>query len=289
MTLLGYGPIDAHVLYAMLSPVRTGIQFDFQEACLMNRVSKYLFKRMYVIAFALLMAPFMAMNAHAEVVGGSFVYVQESDGNLIQYHVDAVDYKGTPAWRIAWDCEQIQAEHFVRRSDGKPLYVKRINHSQNRTVEISYSLKDNQPSIYRKHSKDEFLERKIWDKGLRDLGALPQLLQGFSQPESGQDISFSAINYDDGKVYALIAKQTGFRSVTVEGERVRCAIYDVKLDSWLSTFVGKTRLLIPLKTRDSNFVAYTGPGLDGGSHPWSLRLIGKGKTVAMLDQSGPTQ
>jgi len=256
----------------------------------MTTAGKYLCKHMRAFVFALLMVPLMAMHANAGVVGGSFVYVQESNGGLVQYHVDAVDYQGTPAWRIAWDSEQIKAEHFIRRSDGAPLYVNRINHSLKRTVEIEYSLSDKVPSVYKKRSKDEFLERKIWDKGLRDLGSLPQLLQGFANPDSGQDITFSAINYDDGKVYELIAQQTGFRNVTVEGKRVHCAIYDVKLDSWLASFVGKTRLVIPQKTEASNFVAYTGPGLDGGSEQWSLRLVGRDKTVAMLlEQSGLTQ
>jgi len=248
------------------------------------RVGKYLFKCIHLMALALLLAPCVAPGAHAGVIGGSYVYMQESNGSLVQYHVDAVDYQGTPAWRIGWDCDQIQAEHYVRRSDGKPLYVKRVNHSRNRTVEINYSQKDGQPTVYRMHSKNEFIERKVWDKGLRDLGALPQLLKGFGQATSGQDVKFSAINYDDGKVYPLIAKQVGFRNVTVEGHRVRCAIYHVKLDSWLSTFVGKTRLLIPLQAKSSSFVAYNGPALDGADDEWSLRLVGRNKAVAMLDQ-----
>ncbi|MDQ6996582.1 MAG: hypothetical protein Q9M82_03875 [Mariprofundus sp.] len=114
---------------------------------------------------------------------------------------------------------------------------------------------------------------------------MPQLLQGYVNTQSGDDITFSAINYDDGKVYKLIAKQSGFRNVMVEGERVRCAIYDVKLNSWLASFIGKTRLLITLKKQKSSFVSYTGPGLDGGSEQWSLRLIGSDKTVAMLGKS----
>jgi len=237
---------------------------------------------------ALMCSPMMV--AHAGVVSGSFVYAQESDGSLIQYHVDAVDYQGIPAWRVAWDCDTINAEHFVRRSDGKPLYVKRINHSLKRTVEINYSLSDGQPSIYRKRSENEFIERKIWDKDLRDLGVLPQLLQGFdaSASDSSKDISFSAINYDDGKVYPLIAQQNGFRNMMIDGERVHCAIYNVKLDSWLSSFVGKTRILIP-QHQSSNFVAYSGPSLDGSSADWSLRLVGRNKTVAMLDTSERTR
>jgi len=249
---------------------------------------RFSLKTMLFFAVVLMSAPVMV--AHAGVVSGSFVYTQESDGSLLHYHVDAVDYQGVPAWKISWDCEKINAEHFVRRSDGKPLYVKRINHSLNRTVEINYSLSDDQPSIYRKRSANEFVERKIWDKNLSDLGVLPQLLMGFGQSESrsSDDISFSAINYDDGKVYPLIAKQSGFRNVMIDGERVHCAIYNVKLDSWLASFVGKTRILIP-EQQSSNFVAYSGPSLDGSSADWSLRLVGKNKTVAMLDASELSQ
>ncbi|MDQ6996583.1 MAG: hypothetical protein Q9M82_03880 [Mariprofundus sp.] len=121
---------------------------------MMTIVGRYLFKRMQFFVLALLLMPFLSMNVNAGIVSGSFVYVQESNGGLIQYHVDAVDYQGTPAWRIAWDCEQIKAEHFIRRSDGAPLYVKRINHSMQRTVEIRYSLNDKEPSIYQKRSKN---------------------------------------------------------------------------------------------------------------------------------------
>jgi len=249
-----------------------------------SEIGGTLIRQMRMLMVALMLVPFATVTASAEVVGGSFVYVQESNGSLISYHVDQVDFHGTQAWRIAWDCEQIKAEHFIRRSDGAPLYVKRMNHSLNRTVEISYSQDSKQPTIYRKKSKDEFLERKIWDRGLRDLGAMPQLLQGVVGSDSDADVNFSAINYDDGKVYPLTAERSGFRNITVEGERVRCAIYDVKLDSWLSGFVGKTRLLIPLAAHKSNFVAYTGPGLDSGSSQWSIRLVGRDKAVAMLDQ-----
>lgn len=261
----------------------------------MGEIGGTLLKRISPLLVAVwVLMPFTSSLAQADVVGGSFVYVQESNGALIRYHVDPVDYQGTPAWRIAWDCEQIKAEHFIRRSDGAPLYVKRINHSLKRTVEISYSLDAKQPTIYRKKSQDEFLERKLWDKGLRDLGAMPQLLQGYVKRDGDEEVSFSAINYDDGKVYPLVAERSGYRNVTIEGERVRCAIYDVKLDSWLASFVGKTRLLIPQQTHNSNFVAYTGPGLDSGSEQWSIRLVGRDKAVAMLnrkllDHSGSVQ
>jgi hypothetical protein len=254
----------------------------------MIRALTLLSPRLRCAALAALFALLPAMSVQAGVVSGSFVYKQSS-GGLIRYHVDAVEYQGTPAWRIAWDCEQIQGEHYIRRSDGAPLYVKRVNHSLQRTVEIEYSLNEAEPTIYRKRSRDEYLERKIRDRDLRDLGAMPQLLQIFNGGgEIADEIRFPAINYDDGKVYALVARQVGFRNVSVEHRRVRCAIYDVKLDSWLAGFVGKTRLLIPEQTDESNlnsnFVTYSGPALDGGDDAWSLRLVGRDKAVAMLDQ-----
>ncbi|MFQ5519098.1 MAG: hypothetical protein ACE5E3_03755 [Mariprofundus sp.] len=252
--------------------------------------SRFLVKRMRLLMVALLVLPLFSMPAQASVVSGEFIYVQEGDGSFVQYHVNAVDYKGIPAWRVAWDCEQIKAEHYLRQSDGSPLYVKRINHSQKRTVEITYSLNEKEPTVYRKRSENEYIERKIWDTGLRDLGALPQLLLGFAKPDSREDVSFSAINYEDGKVYPLIAEQSGYRTVSLEGERVRCAIYDVKLDSWMATFIGTTRLLIPLPDeQNSNFVSYNGPGLDGVADAWSLKLLGKGSSLAMAKEGLLTQ
>jgi len=219
---------------------------------------------------------------NSNVVSGDFVYVQEGDGSLLQYHVSKVDYQGTQAWQISWQCDQLTATHFLRTSDGKPLYVKRVNHVLKRTIEITYSQDADLPTIYRKESADELIERKIWDKELQDLGSLPQILTRVVQSQGEQKkLTFSAINYDDGKVYKLVAKQMGFRRVSTDKDSIRCAIYDVKLDSWLSSFVPKTRLLIPLEKDSSNFVTYNGPGLDSVADAWSLRLVGKGRSLAM--------
>lgn len=218
------------------------------------------------------------------IVSGNFVYEQEGDGSLLQYHVDKVNYQGIPAWQVSWDCEQLSATHYLRRSDGQPLYVKRINHVLKRTVEIHYSHDPKIPTTYLNQSENERLERKIWNTELQDLGALPQMLVRAVQAQAGaktDNIHFSAINYDDGKVYQLVAKHMGFRRVSTDGVSVRCAIYDVKLDSWLSSFVSKTRLLIPLQQGSSNFVTYNGPGLDSVSDAWSLRLVGKSSSLAM--------
>jgi len=236
-----------------------------------------------------------ATASDSAVVSGNFVYVQEGDGSLLQYHVSKVDYQGTEAWQVSWQCDQLTATHLIRTSDGKPLYVKRINHALNRTIEITYSQNAENPTIYRKSSINETIERKIWDTDLQDLGALPQMLVRLVQSQSHPDINkekiaFSAINYDDGKVYSLVAKQMGFRRVsTKEDEIIRCAIYDVKLDSWLSSFVTKTRLLIPLQKGSSNFVTYNGPGLDSVADAWSLRLVGTARSLAMTQLQNTTQ
>jgi len=228
-----------------------------------------------------------SINSDSAIVSGDFVYVQEGDGSLLQYHVSKVDYQGTEAWLISWQCEQLTATHYLRTSDGKPLYVKRINHALKRTVEITYSQDADTPTFYRKSSEDELIERKIWDTDLQDLGALPQMLVRLVQNQTGnqsdkQKITFSA-------VYKLVAKRKGFRRVSTENETIRCAIYDVKLDSWLSSFVAKTRLLIPLQKGSSNFVTYNGPGLDSVADAWALRLVGKGHSLAMTEQQSTTQ
>jgi len=254
-------------------------------------------KYMIALTLIVMLQCVSGLNANAAsansvaAVSGDFVYMQEGDGSLLEYHVSKVDYQGIEAWMIAWQCDQLTATHYLRASDGKPLYVKRINHALKRTVEITYSQDKATPTIYRKKSADELIERKIWNTDLQDLGALPQMLVRIVQfnTESDQDkITFSAINYDDGKVYPLVAKKMGYRRVSSNNTSVRCAIYDVKLDSWLSSFVAKTRLLIPLQQGSSNFVAYNGPGLDSVSDAWSLRLVGKGSSLAMADSIDQT-
>lgn len=239
--------------------------------------------------FLLLLAFFqitlwVAPNAVAAVVNGSFIYLQEGDGSLLQYHVHEVDFQGVPAWRISWNHEQLKAEHYVRRSDGMPMYIKRTNHALKHTVEITYSQNADTPCIYRMRSENVYIERKIWDTELRDLGALPQLLLGLGTDSRKSGLSFSAINYADGKVYKLIAKQLGYRRVKTAEGIVRCAIYDVKLDSWMSAFVKTTRLIIPVQAENNNFVSYSGPGLDGVSDSWKLQLVGKNHPVALLNK-----
>jgi len=223
-------------------------------------------------------------------VSGNFIYSEWHQGaaatnspNALSYQVNAVSYHGIPAWRIILDCPQIRAEHYIRSSDGAPLYARRVNHALHRTVEITYSLDPKKPHIYRRSSKNEYFERKIYQVNLRDLGALPQVLLGFQASGKTDEMSFKAINYDDGKVYELVAKRVGYHRVQAAGQFVRCAIYMVNLESWKAAFNKPMRMLIPTRLGQSNFAVYMGPNPAGTGKLLTLRLVDKSLTVASLE------
>jgi len=224
-------------------------------------------------------------------VSGNFVYAagyegtaEQSKSNILNYNVDAVSYLGTPAWRITWDSPQIRAEHYIRRSDGAPLYVKRDNHALHRTVEISYSLDPKRPSIYQRRTENEYFERKIYEENLRDLGALPQVLLGFQASGAADEMAFRAINYDDGKVYDLLAQRVGYHSVRAADQVVRCAVFKVNLNSWLAAFNKPVRMLIPTRLGQSNFAIYMGPNPASTGELLTLRLVDRSQAFASLQR-----
>jgi len=222
------------------------------------------------------------------VVRGNFIYAEKhqipgsSDKN-ISYQVEAAVYNGVDAWRISWNCDRIDAVHFIRRSDGAPLYVKRINHGLQRTVEVKYSLNSSQPSIYTRTTSDETVIRRIRQTGLRDLGSLPQLLSGLAVSAAGEALRFSAINYDDGHVYPLLAKRIGYERVKMMmGEKVKCAVYEVNLDSWKAAFNPAVQVKVPTITGLANFAMYSGPDPAGSDKKLTLQIISRDSDVAVL-------
>ena len=226
-----------------------------------------------MVIWMLLLLLCVPLPAYAVVGGGSFYYVQ-SDGAPLHYQVDAVDYHGIAAWHIVWKCSQINSEHYLRRSDGAPLYTKRINQSLRRSVEIIYGQRAGEATLYRRWHAGQRLERKIRTTGLQDLGSLPQLL--LQQVGHSRALRIAVINYGDGKVYHLKVQYAGQRRV---GDTIG-AIYRIRLDSWLSMLVGRTELVLPEQGQGS-FIAYRGPSLDGSAGEWHLRLIGRRRVVAM--------
>ncbi|MDX8397562.1 MAG: hypothetical protein R8K49_04505 [Mariprofundaceae bacterium] len=247
-----------------------------------KRITHHLHTTFTVSSLLLLLT--ISQQAYADVVAGDFIYSQQGKKNSVEYHVRSTHYQGIKAWKISWKCPQLSAEHFLRHDNGKPLYTKRINHTLQRQVEITYSQNPKQPSIYRKHSENKKVEYKIWGNQLQDLGTLPQFLLGFSNKENATNIHFSAINYDDGKVYPFIAKRSGFRKVKHQQASIRYAIYEINIDSWLSAFAPTTQLLIPATKRNNNFIAYNGPSLDGSSDTWSLQLNRQSRSVALIEK-----
>ncbi|MDQ6959633.1 MAG: hypothetical protein Q9M27_01280 [Mariprofundaceae bacterium] len=246
---------------------------------------------MMVTSFAI-PASCIAEEPFVAAVGGNFFYMEghadktsNDPAQTLNTRVQATTWHGMRAWRIAWDCPRIKAEHYIRMSDGAPLYTMRINHALHRSVEINYSLDAGQPSIYRRKSKNEYVERKIWRAGLRDLGALPQLLMSRQNAPDSETIIFPAINYDDGHVYNLIAKRKGFQNMRVLGRKIRCASYAINLDSWKAAFNKSMHMLVPTKPGSANFLSYYGPDPAGTGEQLTLRLISKVQHLAFL--SGP--
>lgn len=245
-------------------------------------------KTRWFLLTCLLLTPVLASAApEISAVSGDFLYVQSDDvaqstAGTLRYHVRAANYEGVAAWHISWHCPQLEAEHYIRQSDGAPLYVKRINHAMERTVEIRYSLAAGGAHVFRLRSKDEYIERNIYRDDVRDLGSLPQLLLAQQRTGFAGDMHFASIHYASGKVYDFVAKPSGFRMVRIGDKRVRCAIYSVNLDSWLAMLNRPTHILIPTQDSDSNFAMYEGPDLADTGREMSLRLAARGVDVVSL-------
>jgi len=235
----------------------------------------------------LLFAPWQAMAVEAQisVVRGNFIYAEDhQDGSAakISYQVEPAVYQGIDAWRIAWNCDRMDAVHYIRRSDGAPLYAKRINHVLQRTVEVTYSLDPSKPHIYRRESRDETVIRRIRQADLMDLGALPQMLSGLQASAAGDELRFSSIDYDTGHVYELLAKRVGYRTVKMMGESRRCAIYEVNLDSWKAAFNPVVRIQVPTMPGLSNFAVYAGPDPAGSGEKLTFRMLSRDSDVAAI-------
>lgn len=230
-------------------------------------------------------APALAAVMPLAVVSGSFIYTRaESDGDTakIAYQVEATNYHGIDAWRITWSDARMDAVHYIRRNEGAPLYTRRIDHVRQQTVEISYSPDPEKPHIYRRERRDETLVRRIRHSGLIDMGSLPQVLAGVQAAQGPGELHFSAIDYSDGQVYALLASRIGYSTQIKDGEGVRYAIYETNLDSWKAAFNPAVRLLVPASGGQTNFATYSGPDPAGSGEPTTLHMQSHNADVATL-------
>lgn len=219
------------------------------------------------------------------VVSGSFVYelaVAGEKSSAISYRVEATEYNGVRAWRIAWSDARMEAEHLIRQKDGAPLYTLRVNYRQHERVEVKYSLDPSRPHIYRRERRDETLVRHIHETGLVDLGTLPQVILGLQAGGSQGELHFKAIDYSDGSVYALFARRVGYTTLNTQGRHMPCALYEANLDSWKAAFNPAMRLQVPTQAGLTNFAAYAGPDPAGGRKAATLRMVSASREVAIL-------
>ena len=223
------------------------------------------------------------------VVSGNFIYARAGAGgqeSSISYQVEAANYHGIEAWRIAWSDARMDAVHYIRRGDGAPLYTRRVNHVRQETVQISYSLDPAKPHIYRRETPNETLVRRIHQPGLIDMGTLPQVLSGLQATRESGKLRFFAIDYSDGQVYALVARRVGYAKLANAGAGVRCAIYEANLDSWKAAFNPAVHLDVPTRAGLANFAAYSGPDPAGSGEITTLRMLSRSSDVAALSVAG---
>jgi len=215
-------------------------------------------------------------------VSGDFVYHGGVGSDPVYYRVHPIDYQGIPAQEVVWENSEMRARHVLRQSDGTSLYALREHIQQHDRIEVLYAQHQGEPTLYRHQSNSGLVEREISVKGLRDLGSLPATLGGALQ--HSDEIRFSALNYADGSVYTFRAALTGYRQITTaNGRRIRCALIEVKLDSWMSALLPRVQLVLPVsESAGMPFIAYSGPSLAGAGGSISLHLSGVTADLAML-------
>lgn len=116
--------------------------------------------------------------------------------------------------------------------------------------------------------------------GLTDLGMLPQLLLGTVGHGALKDVHFKSTDYETGRVYDMVAAHAGFKRLRFHSQLVRCAIYDIGIDSWLSVFSRCIRIVIPLRPGLANFFPYDGPSLTGSGGQVFLLLTDRDTRLA---------
>jgi len=225
-------------------------------------------------------AVIVSLPAQALPLKGDFVYHRGVGSDPVYYRVHPIDYQGIPAQEVVWENRAMRARHVLRRSDGKPLYTLRENLQRHDSIEVIYARRQGEPTLYRQHSHTGVVERKIRAEGLRDLGSLPVILGAALLHQD--EIRFSALNYADGSVYAFRAAVTGYRQMTTASGLVRCALIEVRLDSWMAALLPRVQLVVPLLQAGMPFITYSGPALAGAGGTMSLHLSGITADLAML-------
>jgi len=215
---------------------------------------------------------FFATNGWAvmHVTGGTFIYQVESSTETLSYRVKAVRYHGVEAWHMRWHSTQLDADHFIRRDNGAPIYVHRVLHHLQQDMEIYYGQTPDEITVYRLHSHGRLvIEKRVGGRHLVDFATLPQLLR--QQPSQLRDIE--VINYADGNIYPLKVSVVGPSQFAMDDKPVASIRYRIEVDSWLSLFGPIVQLDIPVDRSLADLATYSGPDFMGSRHRLTLHLL----------------
>jgi len=220
---------------------------------------------------------FFASNGWATiyVTGGSFTYQVESSAELLFYQVKAVRYHGVAAWHMHWHSSQLDADHFIRRDSGAPIFVHRVLHALQQVVEIAYDQGAAGGARYRFYAKGKLVKEKwINNHHLVDLATLPQMLRhAIASPTTSPLHDIQVINYSDGNLYSLKISRVGVSQFAIDGRMLSSIRYRVEVDSWLSMFAQAIEMDIPLHAGFADLAAYSGPDFMGSRDQLTLHLL----------------
>ncbi|OIO68405.1 MAG: hypothetical protein COW19_03675 [Zetaproteobacteria bacterium CG12_big_fil_rev_8_21_14_0_65_55_1124] len=211
------------------------------------------------------------------VVIGDFYYVQtgapDTRERIVSYHVRRSHFHNMDAWKVSMESDGLNMDAYLRRGDGRPIYVERFNHRTHEHVEITYG---EESASYIRTSRNGTSSKTIDEGNLTDLVVLPHLLLGDVLRNRMRSLKFNSIDYESGDVYEMLAAFKELRDVRLSDDSsVKCAVFDISVNSWFSMFAPSVRLLIPMGDGLANFITYEGPSFANKQDHVSLRLLGR--------------
>jgi len=208
--------------------------------------------------------------AAIHVTSGNFVYQVESSAETLSYQVQSERFHGVAAWHMHWHSSQLDADHYIRRDNGAPLYIHRVLYDLQKVIEIDYAQSEDTATVYRLYSHGELqLTKRIDGHALIDFATLPQLLR----EQSVLRHSIEVINYADGKIYPLKVSLLGKSQFTMHHQQVAAMRYRIEVDSWLSMFGQSVQVDIPVDRRLADIATYSGPDFMGNRRTLILHLL----------------
>ncbi|TLS67858.1 hypothetical protein FE236_08320 [Mariprofundus erugo] len=235
------------------------------------------------VLLALVLLLIAAQQLYAMPAGGEeYLYQSKSGGELVYYRIHPVVFHGIRAREVVWEDHRMLARHVLNASNGRPLYMSRVDKQGGDHVEVTYHSPSDGGTHFTRSNDTAVVEQETNEQGLLDLGTLPVILGDAIRAGASGEMRFSAINYSDGKVYRFRTVLIDHRMVATANGQVRCARLALRLDSWLSSLMPEVTMELPLSQQSTlPFVSYSGPALSG-TGTVSLHFSTATSAVAML-------